>query len=83
MQSELNQAGGKWAMNNLMRRYIDLIDEDHLQGIKTSKDAANYIHYVEGDNRCENCVHFLQPNHCEIVEGQISPDGWCRFFEFK
>jgi len=26
---------------------------------------------------CGNCTAFMTPNHCRIVDGEISPAGWC------
>lgn len=31
--------------------------------------------------RCALCKHFLTPNACKLVEGPISAEGWCKFFE--
>jgi hypothetical protein len=53
------------------------------------------IRYLQG-NKCElagpSCmttpvlrrVHpFPEPNACEIVADEISPDGWCRFYKAR
>jgi hypothetical protein len=32
---------------------------------------------------CAICRHFLTPDACEIVEGEINPQAWCRYFETK
>ena len=45
----------------------------------TSKTQANYQDTPNDGRRCAGCTHFLKPNGCEIVAGEISPDGWCRF----
>ena len=29
---------------------------------------------------CEMCQLFRPPHACQIVAGEISPDGWCKFF---
>lgn len=50
---------------------------------KESKREARYQNHPHGRERCGRCVHFLAPNGCEIVEGRISPRGWCRHFEAK
>jgi hypothetical protein len=31
--------------------------------------------------RCGRCVHFMEPNACEIVRGSISSDGICDLFD--
>jgi hypothetical protein len=47
----------------------------------TPKSAALYQDVPNRGRRCAGCTHFLEPNACEIVAGEISPDGWCRFHE--
>jgi hypothetical protein len=47
----------------------------------TSKVAALYQNSPNQGRRCAGCTHFIEPNACEIVAGEISPDGWCRFHE--
>lgn len=51
---------------------------------KMSKDQAGYQPEPENDQRCSGCVHF-QPDEgaCRLVEGDISPDGWCRLWTAK
>lgn len=45
----------------------------------TPKSAARYRDSPNRGRRCAGCTHFLKPNRCEIVAGEISPNGWCRF----
>jgi hypothetical protein len=45
------------------------------------KTFASYQDRPNGRQRCGGCKHFLQPNRCEIVDGGISPQGWCRYFQ--
>jgi len=47
---------------------------------KVSKAAAHYRDRPNGPQRCGGCVHF-RGGSCEIVEGRISPNGWCRFYK--
>ena len=44
---------------------------------KASKEAMNYADKPNGDKRCSNCLNFISPTSCAIVEGTISPDGYC------
>jgi hypothetical protein len=30
---------------------------------------------------CAVCTFFVKPRGCKVVAGDISPDGWCRFFD--
>ena len=45
------------------------------------KALALYRDSPNGTQRCGGCVHFIEPNACEIVGGEISPNGWCRYFK--
>jgi hypothetical protein len=50
---------------------------------KLPKSQARYQAGPNGDRQCANCVHFAAPASCEIVEGAVSPQGWCQFFGRK
>lgn len=41
---------------------------------------AGYMGPEYGPCVCQNCVHFLEPNACHIVAGNIDPQGFCRIF---
>jgi hypothetical protein len=45
------------------------------------KAVARYQDRPNRGQRCGLCMHFLEPDGCEIVTGRISPQGWCRYFE--
>ena len=47
---------------------------------KTSKAAAKYQDKPNGKQHCAICRFFEKPHSCRLVEGEISPEGWCRFF---
>jgi hypothetical protein len=44
---------------------------------KASQEAMNYADKPNGDKRCSNCLNFILPASCSIVEGTISPNGYC------
>jgi hypothetical protein len=48
---------------------------------KSSKEAAQYQDSPEGDQQCSGCRFFIEGGTCEIVEGDISPEGWCRLYQ--
>jgi hypothetical protein len=54
-----------------------------VRGGKTSKVLALYQDTPNRGRRCAGCTYFRQPNGCEIVAGEISPNGWCRFYEAR
>jgi hypothetical protein len=37
----------------------------------------------KGDQRCDGCMLFQPPNMCKVVQGEISPSGWCQLFVKK
>lgn len=45
-----------------------------------SQAVAKYQDHPNGQQRCEICLQFRPPSSCNIVEGTISPTGWCQFF---
>lgn len=50
---------------------------------KVSKTQAQYQEQPKGDQKCANCMHFIAPDACALVEGSISPNGWCMFWAKK
>lgn len=45
---------------------------------RETKSEAAYTAYSSRNEKCSGCSHYSAPVSCEIVEGLISPDGWCR-----
>jgi hypothetical protein len=50
---------------------------------KLTKGAVVYMDPVPGGFKCSNCDYFHQPNSCELVEGNIEPEGCCNDFKPK
>jgi hypothetical protein len=50
---------------------------------KMAQKAAGYIDKSKNDQKCSNCALFKTPDSCTLVDGSISPDGWCRFYSKK
>jgi len=48
---------------------------------KMSRAAAQYQDTPRGGLSCVGCTFFRRPNACQVVEGEISPNGWCRLFD--
>jgi hypothetical protein len=44
---------------------------------KASKESMKYQDKPNGDKQCSNCMQFVPPNSCKVVEGSISPQGYC------
>jgi High potential iron-sulfur protein len=50
---------------------------------KMSQADAKYQGTPKGDQRCDGCMLFQPPSACKVVEGAISPSGWCQLFVKK
>ncbi len=56
---------------------------------KTTKAAANYQDRPNEDKQCSNCNFFIPSKSptadgtCQIVEGAISPKGYCTLYARK
>lgn len=48
--------------------------------IKISKTAVAYQDHPQGDKRCGKCMQFQAPDGCKLVDGPVSPQGFCRIF---
>lgn len=45
---------------------------------KMSKEGAQYQTEPLGEQKCANCANFIaESKTCKVVEGEISPNGWC------
>jgi len=47
---------------------------------KMTKARAEYQDRPNGIYSCATCTLFEKPNSCKVVEGDVSPDGWCTAF---
>ena len=48
---------------------------------KMSQAYAEYQDRPKNGLTCAACSLFRNPRSCEVVEGDISPNGWCKFFD--
>lgn len=45
---------------------------------KMSQEGAQYQDHPQDGRKCADCVNFIaESKTCKVVEGQISPQGWC------
>lgn len=44
---------------------------------KMSRQQAHYQDTPNGIAMCSTCSLFVEPRSCKVVEGDISPNGWC------
>lgn len=50
---------------------------------KVSPKAVSYRPTPKGNQRCDTCQNFQPPASCKMVDGAISPSGWCTLFNVK
>ena len=50
---------------------------------KIAQKTVNYQTSPKGKARCGTCAQFLAPADCKIVQGPITPDGWCSVYAPK
>lgn len=44
---------------------------------KVSKESMKYQDKPSGEKQCSNCAQFVAPGSCKVVDGTISPQGYC------
>jgi High potential iron-sulfur protein len=52
-------------------------------GTKISQAAVHYQATPKDGQECDTCAHFAAPSACKLVDGDISPKGWCRLWVKK
>ena len=51
---------------------------------KMAQKAAGYQETPAKDgSNCASCALFKAPSSCTLVDGTVSPNGWCRFYSKK
>ena len=52
-------------------------------GAKVSQSAVHYQASPHAGQDCDDCTNFVSPGGCKLVDGAISPKGWCRLWVKK
>jgi hypothetical protein len=47
---------------------------------KKSKTRVAYQNRPNGISNCATCSFFQAPKSCVLVEGAVSPNGWCKLY---
>ena len=47
---------------------------------KMTKQQAEYQDTPKDIRMCATCTLFEPPKSCQVVEGDVSPEGWCNAF---
>lgn len=54
------------------------------QSAKVGKAQAKYQDGPKGNQNCGKCLHFVAADSsCKVVEGKVSPQGWCQLWVVK
>jgi len=48
-----------------------------------SKEQAGYRTSPNGSQSCAMCKNFKPPSACNVVSGDVAPQGWCKLFVAK
>lgn len=47
---------------------------------KLDQSTVAYKTPDQGPFKCANCLYFQKPNACDMVDGEIHPEGYCNIF---
>jgi High potential iron-sulfur protein len=50
---------------------------------KVSQATAGYQATAKNGQQCDSCSLFQAPSSCSLVDGSVSPTGWCKFYAKK
>ena len=50
---------------------------------KFTQQQAHYQPVPKSGQRCQNCALRQSPKDCQVVEGPVSPAGWCILYQPK
>lgn len=50
---------------------------------KASKEQVQYQDSPKDGQQCSKCMQFVPSEACKVVEGKVSPQGWCRLYTPK
>lgn len=50
---------------------------------KLAQTGVQYQTSPKDGHQCDGCNFFVAPNSCKMVDGEISPTGWCAIWVKK
>ncbi len=50
---------------------------------KFSQQQAHSQPIPKSGQRCQTCALWQSPTSCQVVDGQVSPAGWCMLYQAK
>ena len=60
-----------------------LIPVRDARAAKLAKSDLQYQDTPKNGQQCDQCVYFQPPKGCGLIEGDISPQGWCSAYNKK
>lgn len=60
-----------------------LVSTPALAANKIPPKTVSYQATPKGAARCDNCALWQPPSSCKLVDGTISPSGWCTLYKKK
>ena len=89
VQSKANQT--RISRRSLLRRAAVAASGAAILGTAVSRQAeakaqqklVGYQDTPHGAQQCDNCSQFVAPDSCKVVDGKISPTGWCKVYAKK
>ena len=60
--------------------YTPLEELEDVEEVESGSIPKDSVRYMPAGSKCASCKHFLEPNGCDLVEGDIDPDGICMLF---
>jgi hypothetical protein len=55
----------------------------HAAKMPQTSPAVVYQSTPKDSHQCDGCVLFQAPSSCQVVDGVISPTGWCKLWAKK
>lgn len=56
---------------------LPMLDAPIQGGGQVDPESARYF---TSEHSCSGCIHFMEPGSCEIVSGEIDPEGICSLY---
>jgi hypothetical protein len=63
--------------------FVAMIPNRASAGVKVSQSAVQYQASPKDGRDCDDCSNFVSPSGCKLVDGDVSPKGWCRLWVKK
>ena len=55
----------------------------HAAKFPQTSPVVAYQDSPKDSHQCDGCIQWQPPNACQVVDGTISPTGWCKLWAKK